>query len=97
MVANTLTTLSTDGAPGPRINAEVSSSSALARMLRSGSYLGCFAEPFAAMPDLGTRSPGIGNASCAARRGWCATSRSSGTGRRSGMIELVQLATPLSG
>ena len=53
MVANILTTLATDGGPPPRVNAEVSSLSALVRMLRSGVYLSCFAEPFAAMPDLG--------------------------------------------
>ncbi len=53
MVANILTTLATEGAPAPRINAEVSSLSALVRVLRSGVYLSCFAEPIAAMPDLG--------------------------------------------
>ena len=53
MVANILSTLAIDGAPAPRVNAEVSSLSALVRMLRSGVYLASFAEPFAAMPDLG--------------------------------------------
>lgn len=53
MVANILTTLAADGAPAPTINAEVSSLSALVRMLRSGTYLSCFAESIAAMPDLG--------------------------------------------
>lgn len=53
MVANILRTLERDGAPTPRINAEVTSLSSLVQMLRGGVYLSCFAEPIAAMPDLG--------------------------------------------
>jgi DNA-binding transcriptional LysR family regulator len=37
----------------PTIAVEVSSLSSLVRLLRSGTYLSCFAEPLAAMPDLG--------------------------------------------
>lgn len=42
-----------DDARRPTIAVEVSSLSSLVRLLRSGTYLSCFAEPLAAMPDLG--------------------------------------------
>jgi len=53
LVNNILAALSTGGARTPKINVEVTSLSSLVRLLRSGTYLSCFAEPVAAMPDLG--------------------------------------------
>lgn len=53
LVNNILATLSTKGVRRPKINVEVTSLSSLVRLLRSGTYLSCFAEPVAAMPDFG--------------------------------------------
>ena len=53
LVNNILAALSAEGARRPTINVEVTSLSSLVRLLRSGVYLSCFAEPVAAMPDLG--------------------------------------------
>jgi DNA-binding transcriptional LysR family regulator len=53
LVNNILTTLAAEGGRTPKINVEVTSLSSLVRLLRSGTYLSCFAEPIAAMPDLG--------------------------------------------
>jgi DNA-binding transcriptional LysR family regulator len=48
-----LAALTADGGRAPKITVEVSSLSSLVRLLRSGTYLSCFAEPIASMPDLG--------------------------------------------
>jgi DNA-binding transcriptional LysR family regulator len=53
LVNNILTALAGPEGRRPKINVEVTSLSSLARLLRSGTYLSCFAEPVAAMPDLG--------------------------------------------
>lgn len=52
LVNNILAALTTEGARTPKIAVEVSSLSSLVRLLRGGTYLSCFAEPIATMPDL---------------------------------------------
>jgi len=52
LINHILAALTRNGGRKPRIAAEVTSLSSLVRMLRSGTYLSCFAEPLAAMPDL---------------------------------------------
>jgi len=52
LVNSILAALSTADGQTPRIAVEVSSLSSMVRLLRSGTYLSCFAEPIAAMPDF---------------------------------------------
>jgi DNA-binding transcriptional LysR family regulator len=52
LVTSILAALTTKEGRKPKIAVEVSSLSSLVRLLRSGTYLSCFAEPIAAMPDF---------------------------------------------
>lgn len=52
-VSTIVASLAAEDGRRPTIAIEVSSLSSLVRLLRSGNYLSCFAEPLAAMPDLG--------------------------------------------
>jgi DNA-binding transcriptional LysR family regulator len=52
LVTSILAALTTKEGRKPKIAVEVSSLSSLVRLLRSGIYLSCFAEPIAAMPDF---------------------------------------------
>lgn len=53
LVNHILAALTTASGRKPKIAVEVSSLSSLVRLLRPGTYLSCFAEPIAAMPDYG--------------------------------------------
>ena len=53
VVKSILAAIGTEDGKAPRINVEVTSLSSMVRLLRSGTYLSCFAESIAHMPDAG--------------------------------------------
>ncbi|MEO8133884.1 MAG: LysR family transcriptional regulator [Betaproteobacteria bacterium] len=91
-VNNILAAFSSSGARRPTINVEVTSLSSLVRLLRAGTYLSCFAEPVAAMPDLGLALVPYGPRILRGQAGVVFHRSLEGYGPATALMEMVQTA-----